>query len=42
VRSGEMDEQFTYTYTYKMRPTLVDVRLCRSGSNENWIFVRKK
>lgn len=42
VRSGELDDQFTYTYTYKMRPTLVDVRLCRSGSNENWIFVRKK
>jgi len=42
VRSGRMNEQFTYTYTYKMRPTLVDVRLCRSGSNENWIFVRKK
>lgn len=42
VRKGELDEQFTYTYTYKMRPTLVEVRLCRSNDGRNWIFVQKR
>lgn len=42
VRKGELDEQFTYTYTYKMRPTLVNVRLCRSDDGRNWIFVQKR
>lgn len=42
VRKGELDEQFTYTYTYKMRPTLVEVRLCRSDDGRNWIFVQKR
>jgi photoactive yellow protein len=42
VRSGEMDERFTYTYTYKMRPTLVEVRLYRDQQGQNWIFVQKR
>jgi photoactive yellow protein len=42
VRSGEMDERFTYTYTYKMRPTLVEVRLYRDREGHNWIFVQKR
>lgn len=41
VRRDELDETFTYTYTYKMRPTLVDVRLYRDESGQNWITVRK-
>lgn len=42
IRSGEMDEQFTYTFTYKMRPTLVDIRLIRDSENNNWVMVRKR
>lgn len=41
VRRGELDETFTYTYTYKMRPTLVDVHLFRDENGQNWITVRK-
>ncbi len=41
VRRGEMDETFSYTYTYKMRPTLVDIRLCRDEDGNNWITVQK-
>jgi len=41
VRRGELDETFTYTYTYKMRPTLVDVHLFRDEDGTNWITVQK-
>ena len=41
VRRGELDETFTYTYTYKMRPTLVDVHLFRDEVGNNWITVQK-
>ncbi len=41
VRRGELDETFTYTYTYKMRPTLVDVHMYRDEMGQNWITVQK-
>lgn len=41
VRRGDLDEMFTYTYTYKMRPTLVDVHLYRDEAGNNWILVQK-
>lgn len=41
VRRGELDETFSYTYTYKMRPTLVDVHLYRDEHQNNWIMVQK-
>lgn len=41
VRRGDLDETFTYTYTYKMRPTLVDVHLYRDKAGNNWITVQK-
>jgi len=41
VRRGEMDERFSYTYTYKMRPTLVEVHLYRDQAGHNWIMVQK-
>jgi photoactive yellow protein len=41
VRRGELDETFSYTYTYKMRPTLVDVHLYRDEAGHNWIMVQK-
>jgi len=42
VRTGSLDERFTYTFTYKMRPTLVDIRLYRDDAGNNWVMVRKR
>ena len=42
VDQGELDEYFTYTFTYKMRPTLVDVRLYRDEAGKNWIMIQKR
>ncbi|MEF8816696.1 MAG: PAS domain-containing protein [Salinibacter sp.] len=42
VREGELDEYFTYTFTYKMRPTLVDVHLYRDTAGNNWILIQKR
>jgi photoactive yellow protein len=42
LKKGEMDEHFTYTFTYKMRPTLVNVHLYRDDEGNNWIMVRKR
>ncbi|PSQ59157.1 MAG: phosphonate transporter [Bacteroidetes bacterium QH_10_64_19] len=42
VDQGELDEYFTYTFTYKMRPTLVDVRLYRDEAGNNWIMIQKR
>lgn len=41
VRQDDLNERFTYTYTYKMRPTLVDVHLYRDEEGNNWILARK-
>jgi len=42
VRENELDEYFTYTFTYKMRPTLVDVHLYRDDAGNNWILIQKR
>jgi photoactive yellow protein len=42
VRSGTLDERFTYTFTYKMSPTLVQVRMHRDSKGNNWILIRKR
>ncbi len=43
VANGQLDETFSYTFTYKMKPTLVDVHLYRDPSSQtNWIFVKKQ
>jgi len=42
VRTGDLDERFTYTFTYKMRPTLVDVRLYRDEAGQNWVMIHKR
>lgn len=42
LSAGQLDEYFTYTFTYKMRPTLVDVHLYRDEAGNNWIMVRKR
>ncbi len=41
LRRDDLDETFTYTYTYKMRPTLVDIHLYRDDAGHNWIMVEK-
>jgi len=42
VREGGLDERFTYTFTYKMSPTLVDVRMHRDDDSQNWLLIRKR
>lgn len=41
VQEGELNELFTYTFTYKVRPTLVDVHLYRDEADQNWIAIQK-
>lgn len=42
VEQGQLDARFTYTFTYKVRPTLVDVRLYRDDEGNNWILIHKR
>jgi len=42
VRQGTLDERFTYTFTYKMSPTLVQVRMYRDQEGQNWVMIRKR
>lgn len=43
VAKGDMDSEFGYTFTYKMKPTNVTLRLYRhQASGTNWVFVGKK
>jgi photoactive yellow protein len=42
VRAGEMNASFSYTFTYKMRPKLVDVQLYRDDAGYNWILVQER
>ena len=40
VQKGELDAEFNYTFTYKMKPTNVALRLFRHApSATNWVFV---
>ena len=40
VTKGEMDSEFNYTFTYKMKPTNVQIRLLRHApSKTNWVLV---
>ncbi|MBC7465921.1 MAG: photoactive yellow protein [Bdellovibrio sp.] len=41
VEKGEIDTSFNYTFTYKMKPTNVLIRLLHDkASKTNWIFVK--
>lgn len=41
LRKDHLDETFTYTYTYRMQPTLVTIHLYRDTRDDNWIMVHK-
>ena len=40
MMKGVLDESFTYTFTYKMKPTLVDVIMLRDDWSDNWVVIR--
>jgi len=42
LTTGDLNERFTYTFTYKVRPTLVDVRLYRDEAGHNWVMIHKR
>ena len=43
VEADELDAEFNYTFTYKLRPTNVAIHLKRDkDSKSNWVFVKKK
>ncbi|MCL9999189.1 MAG: photoactive yellow protein [Erythrobacter sp.] len=43
VAAGELDAEFNYTFTYKLRPTNVGIHMKRDkATGSNWIFVKKK
>jgi len=40
VAKGDLDSEFNYTFTYKMKPTNVQIRLMRhAASKTNWVLV---
>lgn len=40
VAKGDLDSEFNYTFTYKMKPTNVQIRLYRHApSATNWVLV---
>lgn len=43
VAAGDLDVEFNYTFTYKLRPTNVAIHLKRdNASDTNWVFVKTK
>ena len=43
VEAGELDQEMDYTFTYKMQPTNVKIRLYRDRDSEtNWVLVKTK
>ncbi len=43
VARNDLDTEFNYTFTYKMKPTNVRIRLYRhAGSGSNWVFVNTR
>jgi photoactive yellow protein len=43
VATGALDEEFNYTFTYRMRPTLVRILLRRDPATQTtWIFVKRR
>ncbi|MEQ8410964.1 MAG: hypothetical protein RIC51_08120 [Erythrobacter sp.] len=43
VEADDLDAEFNYTFTYKLRPTNVAIHMKRDKeSKSNWVFVKKK
>jgi photoactive yellow protein len=42
LEAGQLDVSFSYTFTYRIRPTLVDVRMLVDRPGEAWILIRPK
>lgn len=42
IARGDLDAQFVYTFTYKMRPTLVRVMMHQDDGGGNWILIKKR
>ena len=43
IELGELDVQFNYTFTYKMKPTNVAIHMLHDKKSlSNWVFVVKK
>jgi len=43
MEKGQLDMEMDYTFTYKMKPTNVKIRLFKDEeSDTNWVFVKKK
>jgi hypothetical protein len=36
---GTLDTTFTYTFTYRMEPLIVKIRLCRDPDGNNYVLV---
>ena len=41
IVAGSMDKSYMYTFSYKMRPTLVRVHLYKDRMNNNWVMIQK-
>jgi len=42
VAAGKLDETFKYTFTFKMKPTAVEIHMVHDEpSDTNWVFVKK-
>ncbi len=42
VSAGNLNAEVTYAFTYKMRPTLVNIHLYRdAGTKTNWVMVKR-
>jgi photoactive yellow protein len=39
VEAGIFDHMFTYTFTYRMKPLIVKIRICRNASSQNFVLV---
>jgi photoactive yellow protein len=43
IEDDELDVEFNYTFTYRMRPTLVRIMLRRDATTSStWIFVKRR
>jgi photoactive yellow protein len=39
---GDLDVTFSYTFTYRLRPTVVEVRMLLDAEGTPWVMIRPK